>query len=89
MKDFSVSVLVLELSIINYRMKLLLTVLLSSWIFGMILANNIVRKSMIFEKVKDISLVQGKWTAVTTIKLDPYYSILKYLQTELETVKNI
>lgn len=70
-------------------MKLLLTVLLSSWIFGMIWANNIVRKSVIFEKVKDISVVQGKWTAVTTINLDPYYSILKSLQTELETVKNI
>lgn len=55
----------------------------------MILANNILRKSVIFEKVKDISVVQGKWTAVTTINLDPYYSILKSLQTELETVKNI
>lgn len=55
----------------------------------MIWGNNIVRKSVIFEKVKDISVVQGKWTAVTTINLDPYYSILKSLQTELETVKNI
>lgn len=30
-----------------------------------------------------------KCTAVTTITLDPYYSILKSSQTELKTVKNI
>lgn len=70
-------------------MKLALTILLSSWIFGMILANNVVRKSVIFEKIKDISVIQGKWTAVTTINLDPYYGILKSLQLELETVKTI
>lgn len=70
-------------------MKLALTVLLLSGVFGMILANNVARKSVIFEKVKDISLIQGKWTAITTISLDPYYSILDSLQAELETIKNI
>lgn len=75
--------------IINCRMKLALTVLFLSGVFGMILANNVARKSVIFEKVKDISLIQGKWTAITTISLDPYYSILDSLQAELETIKNI
>lgn len=49
----------------------------------------LVRKSVIFEKVKDISLIQGKWTAITTISLNPYCNILDLLQTELETVKTV
>lgn len=49
----------------------------------------LVRKSVIFEKVKDISLIQGKWTAITTISLNPYCNILDLLQTELETVKSV
>lgn len=53
----------------------------------MILVNNIAGKSVIFEI--NISLIQGKWTAITIIGLDPYYSILNSLQTEIKTVKNI
>lgn len=69
-------------------MKWVLTVFLLAGVFGIPFANNIVRKNVIFEKVKDISLVQGKWTAITTISLNPYYTILNLLQTELVTVKN-
>lgn len=49
----------------------------------------LVGKSVIFEKVKDTSLIQGKWTAITTISLNSYCNILDLLQTELETVKNV
>lgn len=69
-------------------MKWVLTVFLLAGVFGIPFANNIVRRNVIFEKVKDISLVQGKWTAVTAINLNPYYDILNLLQTELTTVKN-
>lgn len=69
-------------------MKWVLTVFLLAGVFGILFANNIVRKNVIFEKVKDISLVQGKWTAITAISLNPYYDILNLLQTELTTVKN-
>lgn len=84
LKELFVSILVSEVLIVNCRMKWALVILLVIRVCGAL-----VRKSVIFEKVKYISLIQGKWTAITTISLKPYCNILDLLQTELETVKKV
>lgn len=57
LKEFFVNIFVLEVLIINCRMKWVLIVFFLVGVFGIFFVNNIVRKNVIFEKVKDIFLV--------------------------------
>jgi hypothetical protein len=63
-----------------------LEVLLFIPTLGFCLSQNIVRRNVVFTKIKDISIVNGKWTAATVLNLNPYGTLINLLEQQLETV---